>query len=1025
MHAGIRRAALTLVGACAFATATSCLVISSAQAAPGPRFGENYLLAPQSAARARDVPGLAVDPADPNHIVEAEIDPINLQCDHNVSFDGGATWTGGHLSTGGNVTPPFNPPTCDQNFDSGGYAHFNTGIVFGSGQNVYITFSVHRGAFNRPESNLDGGNGDDAVVARSTDGGRTYAPATIAVPGGGPILGQAGLAGFGMRPQLAVERGAGTSGQDRLYLASWNCFIKVRASQTSRGGCSGGGGDRRIFMTRSNDGGATWGTPVLASAAAVRTGPAIAEAASADEQAREPSQPVVGPDGAIYVAYRNRDITDGTTCPVNPAITTPAPGGLANSKAHCIVVARSTDGGATWAQFSTGQPISPSTLSNPRLAIDPSTPAGVGTLYVVYQRPVGTDPSDITFQKSTDRGLTWSAALRVNDDPAGTSSAAVFNQTNPNVAVGPGGRVDVIWGDKRHSYPGAGNYGDTYYARSVDNGATFAANRRISDRTVNFNVGRAGDTGSTLSPGGSWYGPNLLPLSNGAILAAFLDSRLGNVDSGIQDIFLSRLEPGGEIGSSSIATATSPGLGVRLSRLAYPGGGEASSLDPVTQVVVVNEADGAGALAGAVLARANFGPLLTSPAAGLPAIAKAESARLKPVGAYVIGDSSSLSPAVSSALRDTTRNGENVTRIAAATNVAVANRPADIARQVAELLRPLPGALPEAVIVNPATPEAASAAALAAALRLPMLFVDARTTLPPPTSAAISSLGIKKALIVGGPTAVNAGVQAALETSLTAPNVRRLDGADQYAVSELVLAESRTRGLPANVVYVADGARPVDGAVLGAAVARLSGLMLLRPSASSATAQSRLAALGVDAAVDRVVSAIGTGGTDPAPPTSPAGPGTTPPPGPIVVPVITPTPLVVLSGLRVNPSAFRAARSGGSVKSATVRTGTRVSYSLNIAGRVRFTVERRSSGRSVSGRCVTPTKANRKRAACTRYVRVTGSFTRTRAAGADRFTFTGRIGGRTLKPGSYRLVATPSASGRTGTAKRVSFRITR
>ncbi len=41
-----------------------------------------------------------------------------------------------------------------------------------------------------------------------------------------------------------------------------------------------------------------------------------------------------------------------------------------------------------------------------------------------------------------------------------------------------------------------------------------------------------------------------------------------------------------------------------------------------------------------------------------------------------------------------------------------------------------------------------------------------------------------------------------------------------------------------------------------------------------------------------------------------------------------------------------------------------------------------------------------------------GSFTRNRGAGTDRFTFSGRIGGRALKPGRYRLLATPGA-GRT------------
>lgn len=81
---------------------------------------------------------------------------------------------------------------------------------------------------------------------------------------------------------------------------------------SGRGGCSGGGGDRRIFMMRSDNAGTSWNAPVLASAAGVRSGTAAAEAGSPAEQAVEPSRPVVGLDGAVYVAYKNRDITDGT-----------------------------------------------------------------------------------------------------------------------------------------------------------------------------------------------------------------------------------------------------------------------------------------------------------------------------------------------------------------------------------------------------------------------------------------------------------------------------------------------------------------------------------------------------------------------------------------------------------------------------------------------------------------------------------------------------------------------------------------
>ena len=134
--------------------------------------------------------------------------------------------------------------------------------------------------------------------------------------------------------------------------------------------------------------------------------------------------------------------------------------------------------------------------------------------------------------------------------------------------------------------------------------------------------------------------------------------------------------------------------------------------------------------------------------------------------------------------------------------------------------------------------------------------------------------------------------------------------------------------------------------------------------------------------------------------------------------------LAKTSHLSISPNAFLAAGSGPSALAAR-RTGARVSYTLNLAASVRFTVERPVRGRRVKGHCVAKRKSNRRSRSCTRYSTLRGSFTLKGKAGANSFRFTGRIAGRRLRPGRYRLVATPSVGARAGTSARAEFRIRR
>jgi hypothetical protein len=142
-------------------------------------------------------------------------------------------------------------------------------------------------------------------------------------------------------------------------------------------------------------------------------------------------------------------------------------------------------------------------------------------------------------------------------------------------------------------------------------------------------------------------------------------------------------------------------------------------------------------------------------------------------------------------------------------------------------------------------------------------------------------------------------------------------------------------------------------------------------------------------------------------------------PEPSVTPAPTAAPLAVTS-LAVRPSRFPAARSGGSI---AARRGATVRYTLSAAARVRFTVERLLPGRVRRGRCRPPTSPARGKR-CLRRVRVTGRFQHVGVPGANSFRFTGRLGGRALKAGSYRLIATPIASdGSPGGSRAASFNV--
>ena len=420
---------------CAVAAMTAVLLSAGgAQARIG--VGENYrLLSDPRPERGKDAVGFAVNPRNERHIVEVNADWNDGECEYNVSFDRGRTWRGGDLA----APTGFSPLPCAVGRHLA--AHMDGSVVFGSGENVYTTFASPRA--------VPGGadQGKSVLVAASRDGGRTFRTAVVALSGGpsveqGPDY---------VLPKLAVERGGGRGERrrpDRLYVVAGSTEVEHEALP----------GENTVLAV-SDDAGRTWSGPLRAN------GP--------DEAALEQSQPVIGRDGALYVAWRERGRA------AEPGRFLPQ---------GFVVVGRSTDRGRTWTRvrtaqvtgyvhegppqppFATVQTFTASTF--PRLVADPRS----GNLYLAYgegPKPAPTRASgamrrgpvraraadhfihpdlDVYFQRSTNGGRTWSAPAQINDPlPVRTE---ITQTRHPNLSVAPNGRVDIVWHDRRHWYRG-------------------------------------------------------------------------------------------------------------------------------------------------------------------------------------------------------------------------------------------------------------------------------------------------------------------------------------------------------------------------------------------------------------------------------------------------------------------------------------------------------------------------------------------------------------------------------------------
>ncbi len=276
-------------------------------------------------------------------------------------------------------------------------------------------------------SNPNVGNWIDRIVCqKSTDGGNTWNDGTY----------------MGLN---------GTKAQDKEWttIDPTNNNIYATWTQFDSYGSSNSNDSSIILFSRSTNAGASWSTPTRISK---KGGNCIDS-----DNTVEGAVPTVGPNGEIYVSWAgplgimfDKSTNGGLTWLYNDIFVDPMPGGWDISIPDI--------------DRCNGMPIT---------CCDRSNGLYNGTIYINWsdQRNGPTD-TDIWLSKSTDGGLTWSPAKRVNDDPPGKQQFFTW-MTVDQVT----GYIYIVFYDRRN-YNNSNT--DVYMAMSKDGGENFL-NFKISE----------------------------------------------------------------------------------------------------------------------------------------------------------------------------------------------------------------------------------------------------------------------------------------------------------------------------------------------------------------------------------------------------------------------------------------------------------------------------------------------------------------------------------------------------------------
>ena len=469
------------------------MVAAAALAAQAPALAQSHLRVTQpvqitnedlNPSRTYNAPNLLADPSNPNRIVGAYADFRTGRCNLVRSTDAGQTWK---LLTDSSPMPE-GYPFCQQNNSN----IFHGYLAFGRSGTLYYAIPGWD-----TEDRLAGSGGNfSVVVARSDNLGDTWEHTIVR-----NARGKQGPEVENNRPVTALVVDT-KNGRDDIVYVTWQRGLPGMTAPNAE--------PTRVYTAISTDGGRTFGDRIDMTADAYKSqavrdealriaptattipagGPAPTTTVPAEgSRAAQPNQEAnfggrnptsaIDDKGNVYVLWHSAQ-----------ANITPAP-------PPAYFLTKTTDQGKTWTTTQVGS-YDRRNGFGARLAWSPKGGPN-GTLHWVA---MGNENPDIAaygtiyYRQSTDGGATWTERRRLPDlDPA-----ELKGQYIPNIAVAPNGRVDVAWWDTRLD-PGTRS-NDVFYTYSNDNGRTWSANTRITDRSISRLYGVWGVNYDMSSPPG-------------------------------------------------------------------------------------------------------------------------------------------------------------------------------------------------------------------------------------------------------------------------------------------------------------------------------------------------------------------------------------------------------------------------------------------------------------------------------------------------------------------------------------------